>query len=180
MTMKALNDYLASIGVTYLVRFVPQSKSRNRANPKPSINWLYTLKSATGDMRGPFFQGIGHAPHYHAVRRVDVKNAIARRASEYGTAFTSVKDAEREAFGEGLGSCNPLPTPDAADIVNCLLMDANALDYTFEYWCSEFGYDEDSRSAERAYNDCVQTARDLDRVFTSEQLAHMRGLLEGY
>jgi hypothetical protein len=179
--MKDLNDYLVSIGVTYSARFVPQSKSRNRANPKPSINWLYTLKSATGDMRGPFFQGIGHAPHYHAVRRVDVKNAIARRASEYGTAFTSVKDAEREAFGEGLGSCNRLPKPDVADIIHCLLMDTAAVGYSFADWYREFGYDdEDSRAAERTYNECVQTARDLDRVFTREQLAHMRGLLEGY
>jgi hypothetical protein len=184
--MKALDDYLDSIGATYRVRFVPQSKSRNRNKPEPSINWRYTFKSVTGAMTGDFQQGIGHAPLYNTVRgstpghTIDLQRAIARRAAERGRAFVSVKEVERETYGESIGATRALSAPEAASVLNCLVLDSSAKDYSFVEWCREYGYDDDSRGAERIYNACVKTARELDCVFTSEQLAHLRGLLEGY
>lgn len=47
----------------------------------------------------------------------------------------------------------PVP-PTAADVLYCLASDARALDLTFEEFASEFGYDTDSRKAERAWRQC--------------------------
>lgn len=45
--------------------------------------------------------------------------------------------------------------PTVSQVVSCLLSDASAGDGgDFESFCSEFGYDTDSRAAERCYNAC--------------------------
>jgi hypothetical protein len=181
--MKALNDYLASIGVTYSARFVPQSKSRNRAKPELLINWRFTLTSTTDRMDGDFQQGISFAPYYNDARhRKDWQHTIARLASERGEGFTDLDAVARSSYDEELlsGDTRALSAPDVAAVLSCLVLDSSAKDMSFEEWCREYGYSDDSRSAERTYNYCVQTARDLNRVFTSEQLARLRYLLEGY
>ena len=54
--------------------------------------------------------------------------------------------------------------PDAADVLSCLCLDATSADRnTFEDWCSDLGYDSDSRKAEKIYNLCVETNAKLRR-----------------
>ena len=44
--------------------------------------------------------------------------------------------------------------PDAADVLNCLASDASGYENagSFEEWAGEYGYDTDSRSAERTFS----------------------------
>jgi hypothetical protein len=53
----------------------------------------------------------------------------------------------------------PIP-PTAADVLGCLCSDAQGVDHgeTFEDWASDFGYDTDSRKAERIYHECQSIA----------------------
>lgn len=54
--------------------------------------------------------------------------------------------------------------PTAADVLSCLILDASAADYdSFEQWAEDFGYDTDSRKAERVYRACCETAKRLER-----------------
>jgi hypothetical protein len=49
--------------------------------------------------------------------------------------------------------------PEVADVLGCLLSDASGADETsFEDWASGYGYDSDSRKAERMYGECRKTA----------------------
>jgi len=60
--------------------------------------------------------------------------------------------------------CGPLcGEPSIADVLYCVLMDSGSVENarSFEEWCSEFGYDTDSRKAERIYNGCC---RQRDKV----------------
>lgn len=56
--------------------------------------------------------------------------------------------------------------PTAADVLDCLASDAtgwqNARD--FEDWCADYGYDTDSRKAERTYNAVKASAAKLLRL----------------
>jgi hypothetical protein len=45
-----------------------------------------------------------------------------------------------------------------------LLSDASAGEQSFEEFCLEFGYDPDSRKAERIHKACEKTARELRRL----------------
>jgi hypothetical protein len=61
------------------------------------------------------------------------------------------------------GPGKPKP-PDAPDVLSCLCSDATSADrVTFEDWCSDFGYDTDSRKAEKTYLACVDTNAKLHR-----------------
>ena len=41
---------------------------------------------------------------------------------------------------------------------------------TFEEFCSEFGYDNDSRQAEKTYKGVVKEFEGMERLFNSEEL----------
>lgn len=54
--------------------------------------------------------------------------------------------------------------PDAESVLECLLSDAIAGQDTFEGFCMEFGYNEDSRKAKRIYDACVRMRNKLERL----------------
>lgn len=73
----------------------------------------------------------------------------------------------RRAFGLyfSQGSAHTAaPTP--ADVLNCLVSDAQSYDNAndFEDWCSEYGYDTDSRKAERTWRAVKKQAEQLKRT----------------
>ena len=47
----------------------------------------------------------------------------------------------------------------------CALSDALSAKDSLEGFCSEFGYDSDSRTAERTYKACEKTLKKVERVF---------------
>ena len=54
--------------------------------------------------------------------------------------------------------------PEAADVLACIANDAASVDCNdFETWAAEFGYDSDSRRAERIFNACREERRNLKR-----------------
>lgn len=73
----------------------------------------------------------------------------------------------------------PVP-PCAADVLYCLLNDRSAVGQTFEQWASDYGYDTDSRAAERIYNACIVNANKLDSIFSGGQQEELAVLLEDY
>ena len=43
----------------------------------------------------------------------------------------------------------------------------------FESFCDEFGYDDDSRSAEQIWRACVKEYKQLTRIFTEKQMEEL-------
>jgi hypothetical protein len=64
--------------------------------------------------------------------------------------------------------------PSAADVISCLVSDASAGDQTFEEFCSEFGYDVDSRKAEATFRACAKMAPRIRR-FLYDSFAEVAG-----
>lgn len=60
-------------------------------------------------------------------------------------------------MGQGIGR-----EPNAADVLECLQSDSDVLGNDFEGWCSDLGYDSDSRKAEQIYR---ETDKQAHRVF---------------
>lgn len=51
-----------------------------------------------------------------------------------------------------------LDPPSFWEVLHCLIMDiSNIEDHTFESWCADYGFDSDSRSAEKTFNACRDT-----------------------
>jgi hypothetical protein len=58
--------------------------------------------------------------------------------------------------------------PTAADVLNCLCSDARSGEMTFEEFCSEFGYDSDSRKAENTWKQCERLGAKVRRLLGDE------------
>lgn len=58
--------------------------------------------------------------------------------------------------------------PTAADVLDCLQSDSRVMGQDFEEWCSDLGYDTDSRKAEQIYRDTDKQARRVFRFMGRE------------
>lgn len=74
-------------------------------------------------------------------------------------------------FSKGYGHHGAEPT--AEEVLDCLAQDISGYLNArgFEDWCSEYGYDTDSRKAERIYNVIARQAKQLAR-FIGDEAAH--------
>lgn len=60
--------------------------------------------------------------------------------------------------------------PDATSLLDCLGMDAGLGENSFEDFCSELGYDEDSRKAHKQWLACHRSREALVRLLGEETL----------
>ena len=169
----AVTAALDDAGIAYSADFVPFSKSRHAKPVKsPSdltLNWRITFTRNARAFSTDYSAGIGHLPGYRYNPRVTVDEFDAmKRACESGKAFT----AGRMLYTK------PIPAPDVADVVHCLLSDAEAIDCeSFEEWCSQMGADTDSRKDEAIYRACVDTGLRLRTLFGDALMLKLRELL---
>jgi hypothetical protein len=54
-----------------------------------------------------------------------------------------------------------LPSPSINDVLECLLLDADAINYEFEEWAESMGYNPDSRKDFEIYEACLANAKKL-------------------
>lgn len=189
----AVNKWALKNGISFTAEFVPQQLSRNSAEKGPSINWRVTIARNKRGMATDYTQGIGHVPgwpQYYKLRNALVKHqhALGELASEKGKYFASGEKLEpastarleRWLFGESpnYGVCElDLPKPDFANVLQGLVMDSEGVEVdTFEEWADNYGYDTDSRKAEKIYEACREIARDLRRVLGQKLIDEAREL----
>lgn len=67
------------------------------------------------------------------------------------------------------GDAHKLP-PTTADVLDCLASDASGYDNSrnFEDWCADYGYDDDSRKAEKIYHTVAEDAKRLRHFLGNE------------
>ena len=58
--------------------------------------------------------------------------------------------------------------PDAYGVLDCLMSDMQAGDQSFDEFCSEFGYDTDSRTAEEIWKACRTMAPKVRRFLSGD------------
>jgi len=157
-------------GIEYGAEFVPFSKSRFAAEPRPCLNWRVTLKRGSTSLTTDYMQGSGHIP----------KTFLATA----GYSPSTIAGAERIRFicETGRTPYGPrLAPPLLRDVLHALLMDLSALDSpTFEEWAADAGYDTDSRKAEAIYRECVALALKLRAMLGDVALAQLREAFQDY
>lgn len=154
--------------------FVPFSKSRNKDEKTPSLNWLYTLnRDGRVVLAGDYMQGAAHCPAYKApVSRMGAAQSVLRTESIARECETG-KSARENSLLQGPA----LPTPTIADLLSSLALDASAIDFaTYEDWAGDYGYDVDSRKGEALYRACLETGLKLRAALGDAALTEMREL----
>ena len=112
--------------------------------------------------------------------QIDYYTGIGHRQSQREMPAGIARDPRSIAYAQWQRD-NMRPTrPPAAGVLYSVLLDAEAADQPFEYWCADLGYDTDSRKALDLYLQCQTTGVKLYRFFTPEERAHLAALLEDY
>ena len=86
------------------------------------------------------------------------------RASHWACKIKAGRSQLTVAFSMGSGLSGE---PKLADVLDCLASDASGVENCagkFDDWCGEYGYDTDSRKAERTFNICKRQAANLKRL----------------
>lgn len=79
----------------------------------------------------------------------------------------AAKNANNEHVMKIFRAISNLCQPTAYDLLYCLQLDSRAIDTSFEYWCSDFGYDNDSIKALNTYQTCCENAKKLQKALGS-------------
>jgi hypothetical protein len=91
-----------------------------------------------------------------------------------GAAMQCIQKAVRQVLSKKVEShirAESIVPPTAYDVITCLQKyDVG----TFENFCGDFGYDEDSRTAERTYKAVVEEYEALSNMYTPEELEEMQ------
>ena len=83
----------------------------------------------------------------------------------YKVTLKTPKGSYTFKFGQSISNQGQEPTP--YDVLACLTKYEVG---NFEQFCSEFGYDTDSRTAERTFKSVVKEWENISRIYTAEQI----------
>jgi hypothetical protein len=122
-----------------------------------------TLTSPRGAMTFDFWDSI---------RNTEIKTMTLEAYAEkrYHVVFPSLTQAEKMQANRELAVKKKAASPSAYDILACLTKYDPG---TFEDFCSDYGYNEDSRTAERIYFAVQKEYNQLARLFTPEQMEEL-------
>jgi len=166
MNKRKINQVLNKHGLTIESVFIPWSQSRNAGEKHPSLNWRVTLKqNGKAIISTDYSAGCGHCPSYQQRATTNSQNAVLQECESGRTP------------GPTAGGLRIYPDP--ADVVYSLIMDAEAINYTFEEWAGGFGYSEDSREAEQLYNACLKIGLQLRKI-GEPALSELRDAFQDY
>ena len=159
---------LDQIKATIVATFVGlQPDSEDGASKRNVFRWRVTLTYKGRTYAGDYSAGVAHCKrageHSSRAGAVRITPEIARVFKPFGP--LSVADCE--------GYVIPTP-PTVADYLGCLQLDARTGEHLlFEDFCSDLGYDPDSRKAERVWRACQETRGHMQRLFREDFDAFM-------
>ena len=153
-TEMSVNGFLELAGVKFEAVYFGKSMKDNWQ----CDNWMVFFSKGKEKQGFEFNTGIGHRELLKSFRSYGNSDFDNRRKEA----------AKRPVF------------PNAASILHSLVLDSSAIDTSFTYWASEYGYDEDSIKALNIYQECCENAKKLKNIFTRQQIAHMQELLQDY
>lgn len=181
-----INAICARAGVTMEAVFIPFSQSRNAKPGKDgkvwrSLNWRVKIQRHGRDViETDYAQGEAHTPAYKAKLPSGFKTSdfYARQLREQNVTheIETGRTARRLGGADGvLMPGVPIPAPSIGDVMQSLARDADAIDAaSFEDWAAEYGYDTDSREAERIYRACLEIGTKLRAGLGSHLLEEIR------
>ena len=186
---KNVETKFRAAGLRFDWTFVPQCLSRNRHSPQRMLNWKFTLvlsESVNGNLREmvvlanqDYMQGAAYIPDpvcaaecRHPSSRSILWDKIVSISTEQG----KVAHFDRTGFvwpGENIAP------PADGPVIECLLLDAQALDYAdFSTWAESFGYSSDSIAVAELYVTCRRIGENLLARLGAKTLSTLREALE--
>lgn len=175
-----MNDVLKAaieqLGLTMSAAYIPWSRTQQAsADPKlhyshRSFHWTVTLTRNNRNMTCPYTMG-SHYCIWFDLNGKKVEGVPSRVVIAQERALIDLFETGKCGLH---GKATP---PDIVGVMYCLLQDASVLDFScFEDWAGEYGYDLDSRQAEKVYKNCLEHALQLRQLLGEENIRKLNEL----
>jgi hypothetical protein len=130
--------------------------------------WTVKLTYDGREMNTPYSMGFGHCSR----KKTSKSSNIQERVGGSAKLARAIKPFGRLAVDDTTGSVW-LDAPQLRDVLHSLQSDASA-PLLFEDFCSEFGYDTDSRKAESTHRACLRIRGELERMLGADYEEFMK------
>jgi len=163
---------LEKAGLEYEANFLPIKQPKGEVK-NPQLNWSIYFKTDKGSITTNYSEGIGHVKHYrqrknNSIDESGVQEAF-RKTCETGKLFVD-KNGHVKHFIM-LGN---QPKPGRENVIYCLLSDADCLDYTFQEWCDNMGYNTDSIKDKELYEKCIHQSVQFRRLWDCKEWENLK------
>ena len=139
-------EYLNTLNIEMVYRHAPENP--HMADSRKKFNFLIDFNLRGKKEKFTLYFSQSHREPIAWGRRLSMKD------HSKGVASLKLKNKHPDIFG----------------LLNCIVSDADCLEYCFEEWCENLGYDPDSRNAEKIYFDCCTQTRGAQKIFDFEAI----------
>ena len=163
---KQATEFLKKANATIKIEFIGLTINREWKENTPRNLYSITLSSPAGSMTFDFWDSIYNT-------EVQQMNFTTYAEKRYNRHFDSLNYSEKVKAQRELKEKKAAAQPTAYDILACMTKYDPG---TFDDFCAEYGYNEDSRTAERIYFAVQKEYTQLAKIFTPEQLEEMQNI----
>jgi len=171
---KQANDFLQSTNTLFSVKFLRHGKHFDD-DKDGEYRDIYeiTLSKGKRTYTFEFGQSIKDSGFYYQYKTSKTKFPIDKKylLKENKSKLLMHIKMKNSSFVPHLDIIHYPETPTAYDVLACLTKYEPG---TFENFCSEYGYDTDSRKAEKAYNAVKEEYLNVSRLFTEEEIEQLQ------
>lgn len=161
---KQATEFLKKANATIKIEFIGLAINREWKENTPRNLYNITLSSPAGAMTFDFWDSIYNTE----IRQMNLEAYAEKR---YNCRFDFLNYSDKVKAQKELKEKKAAAQPTAYDVLACMTKYDPG---TFENFCSDFGYDEDSRTAEKIYFAVQKEYSQLTKIFTPEQLKEMQ------
>lgn len=162
--IKQAMNFLQRANATCKIDFVGLAVNKDWKETTKRNLYKVALTTPKGSMTFDFWDSI----HNTEISQMSIEEYAKKRFKcEYCHLIYSGKINAQKELKEKKASAKPTEY----DILACMTKSDPG---TFEDFCCEFGYDEDSRTAERIYFAVQKEYSELSRIFTPEQMEELQ------
>jgi hypothetical protein len=176
-------EFLKSINVDYSVKWI--GIAGNNSNFKDSDQWQITFKKAGKFSESfDFYTGSNHRVLTNPDgRSLSFSNKKFTKSlnSVTGLSFSIVTESKTSVIVErNKSGYSYAVTPTQASVLYCLLLDAESGSMSFDDFCDNFGYNNDSISDFKTYQACMAITKQVQKLFTYSERQQLQELLQDY
>lgn len=161
--IKQAEDFLKKANATMKIDFMGLAINRDWKETNPRNLYNVTLATPRGSMNFDFWDSIYNTE----IKAMSLEEYVKKC---YRMSFTSLTFTEETKARKELAAKKKAAVPSVYDVLACLTKYDPGI---FEDFCSDYGYDEDSRAAERVYFAVQKEYTQLARLFTPEQMEEL-------
>lgn len=174
-----IRDFVKAHGLSMTVEPATSNPNMDDAWGKDASHWRCHITKGNHTITAPFSQGAAHRVFrktWHGMSRETILGVM--KASTWGEIAgkrVPMLWNPSKLIAEDIQQASEPAPPTIDSVLDCLAIDSSSFDDAkdFETWAADFGFDTDSRKAEKAYRTCGDQAKRLRHLLGDEAYAEL-------